>query len=125
MRAMSIKRSLVIADFPFADVFLVEVDYEGDREEEGAHICDRLGCLNAYAVKRKGEEKYRGKEEDALAAARKERCDCFEAETLVKLVDVCAERHEGNTDAEEIECFRADSDDLGIVAEEPHDLLGK
>ena len=101
------------------------MDYEGDREEEGAHIGDRLCRLNAYAVECVGKEKYRREEKYTLSAACKEGCDSSESETLIELIDESAERHKGDADAEEVKGFCSDRDNFRVIAEEPHYLLGE
>ena len=101
------------------------MDYEGDREEEGAHIGDRLCRLNAYAVECVGEEKYRGEEKYTLSAACKEGCDRSESKALIELIDESTERHKGDADAEEVKGLCSDRDNFCVIAEEPHYLLGE
>ena len=117
--------SLVISGFPFGNVFFVKMDYKWDREEERAHIRYRLRSLYSYAVKGEGEEKDGRQEEDALTAACEERGDRLEAETLIKLIDEGTERHKGYADREKIKSLGAYGNDLSIIAEEPHYLLGE
>ena len=106
-------------------IFSVKDYDEGDRDEEGAHIRDRLCCLNADPSDGKREKEYHGKEEDSLTAACKKRCDCLESESLIELIDEGAERHKGYADREETESFGTDGGNLRVIAEEPHYLLGE
>ena len=77
----------------------MEVDNEGNGNQESTQIANGLSGLHTQTVKKQGQQQYRRQEENTLPTACQEGGLPFEAQTLIQLIYVGAESQEGENGA--------------------------